>query len=291
MSGARKVKRNDPCPCGSGIKYKSCCMARDKAEQAERVAWKRAAQDMRVALIGYAKDEGFVKDLVLGLGVFWQDRYALDTIHSMSVDESLRFFDWFTHDYALQEQEGPRAGKRLIEAYRDEVSDALSAKEAHILDGWIDSLPGSAFVLQEADRAAGSVVLCDLFLAERASLAVRDASAARNGEIGQILLTRPLPEHGDVRLAGATAVLPAQEKEGLRAFIAEEHRSYASEHPAATEAQFLRDRAYLFTHYALNWADREGRPAVAADAPDARRPGGKAMGRLVKWQQERVQIR
>jgi hypothetical protein len=291
MTGARKVKRNDPCPCGSGKKYKSCCLARDKAEQAERIAWERAAQDMRVALIGYAKDEVFVKDLAHGLGVFWQDRYALNTIYAMSVDESLRFFDWFAHDYALQEQEGPRAGKRLIEAYRDEVSDALSEKEAHILDGWIDSLPGSAFVLQETDRAAGTVVICDLFLAERASLTVRDASAARHGEIGQILLTRPLPEHGDVRLAGATAVLPAQEKEGLRAFIGEEQRLHVAERPAATDAQFLRERAYLFTHYALDWADREGRPAVAADDPDARRPGGKAMGRLVKWQQERVQIR
>jgi len=24
-SGARKVDRNDPCPCGSGKKYKKCC--------------------------------------------------------------------------------------------------------------------------------------------------------------------------------------------------------------------------------------------------------------------------
>ena len=185
-----KIGRNDPCPCGSGKKYKKCCMARDKAAQAERVAWERAAQDMRVALIGYAKDQAFVKDLALGLSVFWQDRYALDTIHSMSVDESLRFFDWFAHDYALQAQQGPRDGKRLIEAYRDEVNDALKPKEAHILDRWIDSLPGSAFVLEKADRASGMVVLQDLFLAERASLAVRDASAARHGEIGQILLTR-----------------------------------------------------------------------------------------------------
>ena len=51
-----KIKRNAPCPCGSGKKYKQCCMARDKQEQVERVVWERAAQDMRVALIGFAKD-------------------------------------------------------------------------------------------------------------------------------------------------------------------------------------------------------------------------------------------
>lgn len=26
----KKVGRNDPCPCGSGKKYKNCCMQKDK---------------------------------------------------------------------------------------------------------------------------------------------------------------------------------------------------------------------------------------------------------------------
>lgn len=30
--------RNDPCPCGSGKKYKRCCLDRDKAEQSARIA-------------------------------------------------------------------------------------------------------------------------------------------------------------------------------------------------------------------------------------------------------------
>ena len=27
-----KIGRNDPCPCGSGKKYKKCCMLRDQAQ-------------------------------------------------------------------------------------------------------------------------------------------------------------------------------------------------------------------------------------------------------------------
>jgi hypothetical protein len=30
-----KTKRNDPCPCGSGLKYKKCCMSRDDERAAE----------------------------------------------------------------------------------------------------------------------------------------------------------------------------------------------------------------------------------------------------------------
>ncbi|MDT8324176.1 MAG: SEC-C metal-binding domain-containing protein, partial [Bacteroidota bacterium] len=33
--GANSVGRNDPCPCGSGKKYKKCCLAKDAAAQAQ----------------------------------------------------------------------------------------------------------------------------------------------------------------------------------------------------------------------------------------------------------------
>ncbi|MCL2713091.1 MAG: SEC-C metal-binding domain-containing protein [Alphaproteobacteria bacterium] len=39
---AVKTGRNDPCPCGSGRKYKHCCMAKDKDE--ELATARRAAE-------------------------------------------------------------------------------------------------------------------------------------------------------------------------------------------------------------------------------------------------------
>jgi len=33
-----KVHRNDPCPCGSGKKYKQCCMNKDQAPRRQRAA-------------------------------------------------------------------------------------------------------------------------------------------------------------------------------------------------------------------------------------------------------------
>ena len=32
-----KVRRNDPCPCGSGKKYKHCCYAKDSVKHEEPV--------------------------------------------------------------------------------------------------------------------------------------------------------------------------------------------------------------------------------------------------------------
>jgi hypothetical protein len=38
-----KIGRNDLCPCGSGKKYKRCCMARDEAASREKLAAANAA--------------------------------------------------------------------------------------------------------------------------------------------------------------------------------------------------------------------------------------------------------
>jgi hypothetical protein len=141
--------------------------------------------------------------------------------------------------------------------------------------------------LEETHAEEGTVHLRDLFLEGREVIA-HDAAAAEHGQVGQILLARPLPERDSVRLSGATVVLPAEEAEGLRAFVEQARQAYVTEHPQATPVQFLRDRAYLLTHYALEWADRMDRPAVSAEDPEALKPGGKALKRLIKWRQERI---
>jgi tetratricopeptide (TPR) repeat protein len=42
-----KPGRNDRCPCGSGKKYKACCLTTDEAAERERLAKTQAARDER----------------------------------------------------------------------------------------------------------------------------------------------------------------------------------------------------------------------------------------------------
>lgn len=44
-----KPGRNDHCPCGSGKKYKKCCLAKDEAAEREAAAVVRAARDVQQA--------------------------------------------------------------------------------------------------------------------------------------------------------------------------------------------------------------------------------------------------
>jgi hypothetical protein len=39
--------RNDPCPCGSGKKYKKCCLPKEEAEEGKVIAKEQAARDER----------------------------------------------------------------------------------------------------------------------------------------------------------------------------------------------------------------------------------------------------
>jgi tetratricopeptide (TPR) repeat protein len=42
-----KPGRNDPCPCGSGNKYKKCCLAKEEAVAREQLAKAQAPRDTR----------------------------------------------------------------------------------------------------------------------------------------------------------------------------------------------------------------------------------------------------
>ena len=75
-------------------------------------------------------------------------------------------------------------------------------------------------MLVEADAAQGTIRIQDLLVEDR-TLTAHDGAAAKHGEVGQIMLARPLPERDGVRLSGATAVLPASEKDALRSFLVE----------------------------------------------------------------------
>src|SRR5689334_17226105 len=43
MGATMKIQRNEPCPCGSGKKYKKCCEAKDREASRERAREQQAA--------------------------------------------------------------------------------------------------------------------------------------------------------------------------------------------------------------------------------------------------------
>src|SRR4051812_24352400 len=44
-----KPGRNDPCPCGSGLKYKKCCAQKDAAAESARLALNKVRREEQAA--------------------------------------------------------------------------------------------------------------------------------------------------------------------------------------------------------------------------------------------------
>jgi tetratricopeptide (TPR) repeat protein len=51
-----KIGRNDPCPCGSGQKYKRCCLPRDEAAAVERA--RALEREQAAAMLAPDEDDG-----------------------------------------------------------------------------------------------------------------------------------------------------------------------------------------------------------------------------------------
>jgi len=80
-----KTGRNDPCPCGSGQKYKRCCLTRDEAAERAAAAEQAAAllaheAELVHAFAGLADDDGLAE----------ASNRVVDLIHAGQLDEAER---------------------------------------------------------------------------------------------------------------------------------------------------------------------------------------------------------
>jgi tetratricopeptide (TPR) repeat protein len=79
-----KAGRNDPCPCGSGKKYKHCCLEKDRAaELAPAIAQRVALQAHKANQAAQQKD--YQAELLQSQAT-WQEAQALDAASNVVID-------------------------------------------------------------------------------------------------------------------------------------------------------------------------------------------------------------
>ena len=75
-AGSRKIRRNEPCPCGSGKKYKKCCVA--KHEKAREFLRETRTQDFQEG----GKEEGLPPHVVTGFDLLAAEKYDEASAHA-----------------------------------------------------------------------------------------------------------------------------------------------------------------------------------------------------------------
>jgi hypothetical protein len=201
-----KPGRNDLCYCGSGLKYKKCHMKIDQDLERERRASKQAVQWLNRDLLKFARDERFAEPFAAALPIYWDDLYNFENAEEMSLDEALRFADWFAFDYAQPD------GTRLIETYYAEKKDDLSEVQQKVLQSWLEAGPSGAYELLGYEGQ--TLQLRDFFTGEEYE--VYEATGHGDVEIGEVILARIVPVLDQLEFSTTAAYLPSDEITDLK---------------------------------------------------------------------------
>lgn len=183
-----KPGRNDPCPCGSGKKYKHCCMNAQQAESPLELRWRRvrrAIESMAATLLRYGQ-ERYGPAL---LGEAWED-FCLDddaglpeedTPH-MQVFMPWLFFDWLPDASGTGVAPAALDGLTLAQAYlRDNARRADP-----LLVEYMQACCAAPFSFCDvvSVRPGQGVTVRDIFNGEEIAVSERSASAQmRAGDI------------------------------------------------------------------------------------------------------------
>jgi len=123
-----QIGRNDPCPCGSGKKYKKCCLL---AAGAPSGAWTQSErQSALIALGRFGWRHEFDGDRAVAETRFWPglDLVPRDERAEVRKQGEVFFQDWFTTDFRLE------SGPTLIELFLEREGPRLRSGELRYLE-------------------------------------------------------------------------------------------------------------------------------------------------------------
>src|SRR5436305_13277626 len=140
-----KIGRNDPCPSGSGKKYKQCHLPIEEAAAAEQLRLRRGVDTLMPKIILAAQAQ--VGAIPAAFDRFWEGKYTPEQLEQLDDLEGRggeRFLTWFAFDYPLEdgrtlvERLGDAGPSDAAEDHADESSDTpeLTDIEARLLRDW-----------------------------------------------------------------------------------------------------------------------------------------------------------
>ncbi|MBI4734036.1 MAG: SEC-C domain-containing protein, partial [Rubrobacteridae bacterium] len=206
------IGRNDPCPCGSGKKYKKCCALKSYVE----IGLEDSTRNDMVNEIIKFTHKYYNNDVADAVEIFWGEWDPDKLDESYQAIAQIGFFDWLIHDWGPDflsdgEAESNESFKTLIELYLDKHTKRLSDREKTVLNRMKDSII-SLFEVQEIYPEEG-LLLKDLLLGD--IYEVKEKSATRSVSKWDILAARLLHIDGNHIISGGVFGYPRMQKNSL----------------------------------------------------------------------------
>lgn len=151
------VGRNDPCPCGSGKKYKKCCLKKDnvfKMAEFKEEKFFRTKEQLVDAILEFLYGKLTFMDTTRLKNLF-KDRLDAEADHE-SLDVFFHF--WLAHFHTFEN------GLRGVEWFYEEKGKQLDSGARTVLERWRTIAPR---LLQAVDREENGIWVEDGFTGDR----------------------------------------------------------------------------------------------------------------------------
>lgn len=238
-----KIGRNDPCPCGSGKKYKQCHGPIEEARATEQRQLKQAHDTLFAKIVEAAP--GFTSEFAPALQAFWNGEQQVDAIEDLDEIEERgaeRFLSWFMFDH--QDADGTTP---LQHVAADPAGLDLSPMEARLLPEWTN-VRLQPYRVTEVHKGQGLVVQP---LWQEQTLTVEDQAASRRVGQGEVLIVHLTPTADVYLVGGAAAHLTADTASRLDEWADLHLADLRATQPDATYDDLIRTRSQIFNHFVM----------------------------------------
>jgi len=182
----KKIKNNNPCPCGSGLDYKKCCMIKKETESFTRLMIQRKTDELLPDLTQYAATLYEDEDLLMNA---WEDFIIFDEDIERSPYQEV-FHRWFLFfwmpddETALDTEHSYPSENTIAYRYLDKNRKKLDSLTIRLLESALAD-PVSLWQITGIEPGKG-VFLKDMLLNRERF--VHDITASEDAEIWDILL-------------------------------------------------------------------------------------------------------
>jgi hypothetical protein len=232
-----KVGRNDPCPCGSGKKYKKCCLAETFVQVGKEDTLRKNLIDDLLEF--YEKNyRNTIQDAHM---MFWDDFVPREHLEGHDLDIAYQnFFEWITFDFIID----PDENKTLIDLYMEQ-NNKLQQNQHKVLTIMKNSCI-SLYEVQEVFPERG-LLLKDLLMGGEYD--VKEKAATRALKRWDIFATRLLLIDGQYVISGSVFPYSITMKQKILNDIMDEYREYQEEFPDGTMDMFLKESGDIFNFH------------------------------------------
>jgi tetratricopeptide (TPR) repeat protein/HEAT repeat protein len=242
--GGPKVGRNAPCPCGSGRKYKKCCLLKESRApiQSQPIGPEGRLRDR---LIEYVQRSLPRADVDRAMQEFFGERFDpagrhLEMVETEAEADFGAYLEWLIHDFRLS------TGQTPIARFLMERGDHLPPDERSILEEWLDAVVGLHEVI---DLEPGkSLTLRDVFTGE--TFQVREVRGSLSAARWDLISNRVIRVQGERQLSGSVTAFHALDREKLVQHVSERYDAYRRQRPDASWRDFFRAESLIFRRYA-----------------------------------------